>query len=829
MDESSAALFNKAEDGTAYWTLSIYVRTELLDAVRGGSAEDNPGSALRRSQLKHLPSMALRNAIDPLFNDIADRDFFGESRDFLFAAGWGKGDSKGQPWASPMEARNALLKERHLTISLPDRIEWTTEGIIFECHLPKKEERKLELRRFWFAHSDGALSYHLSFAHHYGANRDPFDVGRLYFLSLLQKLAAPKEFSLSEELLQQISADPKKAFSVFSCDENRNPIDLGISPLDGMHVSEEGGVQSVRFWHFVHDQFVEDAAVLFDEVLEWKPDPPICADDRPATLSALLEPRDVIEVPGLQMPRCRYMFHIDDKHLFDRLLPCDPETGEALPRKRMVRDQCYRSYRMAMAKLMRPDATYDPVERVHLGTPPDASLPHFKWERLQKTNDYQWACDEGFFIDANGKTISEEPLLRQAVLRGEAWQTKDVKSIDIDGLPLTFEDYEPPIKLHIPAYETGRPDCVDYMFLSGFNQNIIDWLNQDTSEILDSLDPIYPTEDLEADERFFVRYANHRGLLTYVSGSRSLEIGNDYIGTCPYAFLIHVLAMHNEFLARDHEQRTADALARINRDVEMLRDACDPAVTDNDCGDTETLDSAVLSGKIEQEINHLKRDSYLKYERHRYLNIFRYNTEGDVFKTMAERRGTEWRGQAMDKALETLEEYAADIDRRQADADRKQAELDRIATEKQRMAAEELREAERQRRETEKAQEEQRGRRFNVLLGVVGAVSGVGVVFDMAEWIADRTVMGTMPSAGSWIAFILGNFAFVLSCVGFVILGWLGWLHRWEAVAWLLSLGRSRMGRTGKAVDTDSASGLNPTATLFPPEPKPGSPPTGSP
>jgi thiazole synthase len=42
----------------------------------------------------HKPSFALRNAIEPLFNDVADRDFFGRPRDFMFAAGLGARDGR---------------------------------------------------------------------------------------------------------------------------------------------------------------------------------------------------------------------------------------------------------------------------------------------------------------------------------------------------------------------------------------------------------------------------------------------------------------------------------------------------------------------------------------------------------------------------------------------------------------------------------------------------------------------------------------------------------------------------------------------------------------
>jgi hypothetical protein len=497
MSDGSADLFNKAEDGTAYWTLSIYVSSDLLarewhnlagdPAVAPSSTTQprhEPKTSLHEAQLKHMPSMALRNAIDPLFNDIADRDFFGASRDFLFAAGLGKNDSKGQPWSSPIDARNALLKERHLTISLPDPIEWTTEGIVFECHLPSTQGRKLEMRRFWFAHSDGALSYHLSFTHHFGANRGPFDVGPLYFLSLLQKLAAPKEFSLSAELMQQVSADAKKPFSVFTRDDHGQPVDLGISPLDGMHVSEEGGVQSVRFWHFVHDLFVKDAATLFDEVLDWQPHESRSPEERHAALSNLLEPRDLIEVPGLKMLRCRYMFHIDDKRMFDRLLPCDPDTGEALTRKRMVRDQCYKPYRMAMEKLMRPGPDKKPTDRVRLGKPRNADLslpdlPYFPWERLDKTLDYRAVFEtEGYkqdiFTDLDNNPIPDFSTFEREILTGNIVQHSEARDLDADFRPINLEPLKKPEKIHVPSYQTGRPDCIEYMFLAGFNQNIID-------------------------------------------------------------------------------------------------------------------------------------------------------------------------------------------------------------------------------------------------------------------------------------------------------------------------------------------------------------------
>lgn len=48
-------------------------------------------------------------------------------------------------------------------------------------------------------------------------------------------------------------------------------------------------------------------------------------------------------------------------------------------------------------------------------------------------------------------------------------------------------------------------------------------------------------------------------------------MGNDYIGTCPYAFLIHVLSLHNEFLARESERITAEAVESLGKKMLELQ------------------------------------------------------------------------------------------------------------------------------------------------------------------------------------------------------------------------------------------------------------------
>jgi hypothetical protein len=742
MTEAADSTFDRALDGTAYWTLSLYIAAESLRPYYSPALIDDPGAALRAAQLRHKPSFALRNAIDPLFNDIADRDFFGRPRDFLFAAGQGA-TKAGADWTLA-SAGDAIRTETELVFTVPPRFSWVTEGVRFHCDLKQQLERKVRLRRCWFAHSDGALSYHLSFEHHYrtgpGASprdilHDPYGMQTFYFLSLLQKLAAPKEFMLGEEQLEKLTkAQGDEVFlNPFLSDAP-----TGIDPLDGMKVREGDGTPG-SFWRFVRDKFVGDARILLGEVLK------VPEQINDAQLEALPAMTEVIEVPGLKLPRCRYLFHIDDKRFFDRLLPVDPGSTEGLPRKRMVREQCFVPFRAMIDGLTRPKDG-PPAQEAWLGA--EAGQEHgLKWSEFDLTETYEEWIKEGIFLDPDGALFPDEPALKQALRSGTSLITYDAADQPID----------PPIKVHIPAYETGRADCLDYLFLSGFNQNIIDWLNQDTSEILDSIDPIYPTEDVQADERFFVRYANHRGMITYVAGSRSLEIGNDYLGTCPYAFLIHVLAMHNEFLARDHEKRSADKIEMIDREVQALRHA---AINE------ELRDR---SQKLETEINDLKLASYRQYERHRYLNIFRYDTEAAVFARLAELRGTDWRGAAMERALETLEEYANDLDRRQA---KTLAAIEEQAKEQERLLAKAL-----------EVRHRERDRRLSALIGAVGLISGVGTLFSLVDYFENHPgwpwPFGPR-SHEAWAPWLLGNFAWILAVGGLLALVWLAMLQRQE-------------------------------------------------
>jgi hypothetical protein len=194
----------------------------------------------------------------------------------------------------------------------------------------------------------------------------------------------------------------------------------------------------------------------------------------------------------------------------------------------------------------------------------------------------------------------------------------------------------------IPAMEDRRrQDCLQYLFVSGFNQNIIDFMNQDPSEILDSTDPIYPTTEVQAAERKFVRFANPRALITYVEKARSLEAANDFIGTCPYAFMIHAVSMHNEFMTREYEASAFGLIARV-----------------------EDLGRRGRLKKAAEAFYAFRTGEYAAYYSDRYMNVFRYDTESEVFEKMTQLRGIGRRNDYIERLITNMESQTRDREAR---------------------------------------------------------------------------------------------------------------------------------------------------------------------
>ncbi len=542
--------FEECADKSVYFTLSLYISQKNVTAALGRHLD---AETVRDFQPTYRGSKRLRDAVEPLFNDIADRERLGAVDDFLLDT------------LCPQDGE-------FIEVTAPGEIAWSTEGRRFIATPPGLgKTRTLRVRRFWYTHANGAVGYHLSFRYNY--DHTP---GEFYFLSLLQKAAAPKEFEANPR--------PQGSPPWRATDER-----TGIAPLDLLRVKSPRG-EDQSFWQYVRDAFDLDAEDLFGKLP--KGDARRRGAALPSTFDTLVAQAPFIEVPGLTMPVSRLLFFFEDATFFRRLLPePDPATGIPPPRTLMVQEGCYLPYQQKLDGL-NPRGLVD-IPEVRMGAD--------YWHWVINRPDYDQFTDAQ--IEAGRKTR--------------------------------------------PAMDDRRrQDCLQYLFIAGFNQNIIDFMNQDPSEILDSTDPIYPSTEEQATERKFVRFANPRALTTYVEKARSLEAANDYIGTCPYAFMIHVVSMHNEFMTREYEATAfelIDEVERLGRRGRLKRAA--------------------------EAFYAFRTGDYADYYRDRYMNVFRYDTESEVFEKMTQLRGIGRRNDYIERLISNMESQTRDREARLAKKD----------------------------------------------------------------------------------------------------------------------------------------------------------------
>ncbi len=164
--EATAQVPTPLADKTMYATLSLYVASERMEETFKNWTPET-----RRSlQQGQVTTRELSRAIDPLFNDIAIRDRNATVDEFLI-------DVDGAGFVEPVR------------ITIPASIKWETEGQRCEARLGGEVVRDIDARTFWYAHSNGALSLHISMQFGYEHTLADF-----YALSVLQKLMFPKEF-----------------------------------------------------------------------------------------------------------------------------------------------------------------------------------------------------------------------------------------------------------------------------------------------------------------------------------------------------------------------------------------------------------------------------------------------------------------------------------------------------------------------------------------------------------------------------------------------------------------------------------------------------------
>jgi hypothetical protein len=206
------------------------------------------------------------------------------------------------------------------------------------------------------------------------------------------------------------------------------------------------------------------------------------------------------------------------------------------------------------------------------------------------------------------------------------------------------------------------PFDIRHYFLSGFLQNIIDFHNQDASEVLDGTDPIFPRTEAQRKEAFFICYANGRSLYEIVESSRSLDAGAGYIGMCPYLFLIHLMALHNEFVIRRYETDTK----KIQEELD------EPRLTE--LGNLQAVIHSIQAGTFSPLVDPIKeinkatiRFAEFRYRaftvfiRHLYDNTFRYDTERDIFSELLTIRGITNRFERCKTIVEGLDTTMRDL------------------------------------------------------------------------------------------------------------------------------------------------------------------------
>lgn len=207
----------------------------------------------------------------------------------------------------------------------------------------------------------------------------------------------------------------------------------------------------------------------------------------------------------------------------------------------------------------------------------------------------------------------------------------------------------------VATFEQSDNIALVCMFLGGFATNIIDFLNMDRSELLDSLDPAYPTDEEDRQEGSFVRYATPRSFITIVDESRSEDIGETLIGTCPYAFLIHVLSLHNEFLVREFEFRANEIYLRATETFSRTAASTEPSTS------TEIAEEAVSA--LREDFWQFRRQQRIEYEQNYFHErVFRYDTERKMFTTLQDTRGIGLKHERVLSLVDNLERVSSDVD-----------------------------------------------------------------------------------------------------------------------------------------------------------------------
>jgi hypothetical protein len=513
----------KIPDRTLSTVLSLYISSERMQETFSNWGRE------KRAEIQggYEDTKELREAIDPLFNDVAMRDRNSTLDEFL------------------IDVQGHRVVET-ITITVPEEFQWRTEGKSSWVDLGGPTSHPLQCQMFWYVHSNGALSYHIAFRLNYDHNFADY-----YFLSILQKLFFPKEF-YPEDVERPCKIHTGKT-GLWVLDR-----EMITAPID--YLKSQDDTHELTFWAYVRDRFCRQLrALISKKKIELRDrQPASTAHDVWHFLWTMLIEQDevpVIEVPGLTAPVVRSLFLFKDREL---------------------------------------------------------------WKILQ----------------------SQE---RESVVGNPNYAASDEDDADVE--IIRADDFDKP-------RDPTKPFDPRYFFLSGFFQNIIDFRNQDASEVLDGTDPIYPSTEIQRKESFFLCYANSRSLFEVVENSRSLAAGAPYIGICPYLFLIHLMALHNEFVILRYEKETKEIQdAFDSQDLQPLFRSGGASA--------ETLEKI---NEVTSRFYAFRYRAFTVFTRHLYDNVFRYDTERDIFAELLRIRGITGRFERCRSIVEGLDKTMQDLE-----------------------------------------------------------------------------------------------------------------------------------------------------------------------
>jgi hypothetical protein len=533
--------------GTAFLTLSLLIDSEQMNTLLAACwprARWNQ-ELLKKVRKDYEQSYALNDAIDPMFEDIADRsrnlfldDFLLDTPNTSAAEDDGKKSSN-----KAAHARRGNVCAR-FDLVLDHAIEWQTEGRNVETFEfgpgPIRFDGVL-CRAFWMAHSNEALSYHLSFEVPYGAG-----VPQYFGLSLLQKVFFNTEGT--EWLLDNGGTDGWLALR-----DGALP-----TPLLGL-------VEGLFERHLLH--------LLSELGGSLKRPEPI-----PASIQVGLWQRLVLRQPRLDVTPVKAW---EDSARHRRLLVVlsDPTFFKTLERARAANDP-----------LLDKHEPFEPTE---------GALDTYQLDAVR---------------DELKRRVTALPV-------PEGQNAPDDEAV----------------RAEVDRYATS-------LFLSGFLQNIVDFLQQDDLELHDGLSPIYPAADASGANEGFMLYATPSVMYEVVSRSRSLKSGQPWIGTCPYIFLVHMTAFHNESLVLRYENNVSGLVEHLQ--AQGLRSDADAASDQFE---------PVLKHAFEC-IRDFRLVTFEQVHKHYSFNVFRYETEQTFFREIEKVRGVVQRREYWDKVLEHLTE-----------------------------------------------------------------------------------------------------------------------------------------------------------------------------